>query len=125
MISPTTPWLRAEGAAALLVATILYATSGASWWLFGLLFLAPDLGMAGYFAGPRIGAMTYNLVHTYAAPALLAACGLLLAAPLAVHLALVWTAHIGFDRMLGYGLKLPAGFTATHLGPIGRPRPAA
>jgi len=30
--------------------------------------------------------------------------------------ALIWTAHIGLDRAMGYGLKLPDGFKRTHLG---------
>lgn len=33
---------------------------------------------------------------------------------------IIWTAHIGFDRMMGYGLKYSAGFGFTHLGVIGR-----
>ncbi len=32
-----------------------------------------------------------------------------------VSLALVWFAHIGFDRMVGYGLKYPTDFFDTHL----------
>lgn len=32
----------------------------------------------------------------------------------------VVAAHVGFDRALGYGLKLPTGFKDTHLGRIGR-----
>jgi hypothetical protein len=34
--------------------------------------------------------------------------------------ATIWVAHIGFDRMLGYGLKYPTAFSDTHLGRIGR-----
>ena len=34
--------------------------------------------------------------------------------------ALIWAAHIGFDRALGYGLKYPTSFGETHLGRIGR-----
>ena len=44
--------------------------------------------------------------------------------PLAGTLALIWFAHIGFDRMLGYGLKHGAGFRFTHLGRIGKDKPA-
>jgi hypothetical protein len=29
-------------------------------------------------------------------------------------------AHVGMDRALGYGLKLPSAFQDTHLGRIGR-----
>jgi hypothetical protein len=32
----------------------------------------------------------------------------------------LWLGHAGFDRMLGYGVKLPSGFQDTHLGRIGR-----
>ena len=86
-----------------------------------LLFLAPDLAMLGYLRSPRFGALIYNLGHTYAAPALLALAGLALGPP-AYGLAAIWAAHIGFDRLLGYGLKLGTGFEQTHLGPIGKAR---
>jgi hypothetical protein len=39
--------------------------------------------------------------------------------PLAGPLALIWLAHIGIDRALGYGLKYASGFGFTHLGRIG------
>jgi hypothetical protein len=32
----------------------------------------------------------------------------------------VLLAHVGMDRALGYGLKLPTDFRDTHLGRIGR-----
>ena len=112
---------RLEGLAALALGVAAYAWLGQSWWVFALLFLAPDLAMLGYLRSPRLGALTYNLGHTYAAPALLALAGLALG-PLAYGLAAIWTAHIGFDRLLGYGLKLETGFEQTHLGPIGKAR---
>jgi hypothetical protein len=34
-------------------------------------------------------------------------------------IALIWVNHIGVDRLLGYGLKYPAGFGWTHLGRMG------
>ncbi len=82
--------LRLEGAAAFAAAVALYAHAGFSWPLFALLILAPDLAMLPYLIGPRAGAAAYNL------------------------------AHIGMDRMLGYGLKYASGFADTHLGRIGR-----
>ena len=112
---------RLEGLAALALGVAAYAWLGQSWWVFALLFLAPDLAMLGYLRSPRLGALTYNLGHTYAAPAVLALAGLALG-PLAYGIAAIWTAHIGFDRLLGYGLKLEAGFEQTHLGPIGKAR---
>ena len=114
---------RLEGLAALALGVAAYAWLGQSWWVFALLFLAPDLAMLGYLRSPRLGALTYNLGHTYAAPAVLALAGLVLG-PLAYGVAAIWTAHIGFDRLLGYGLKLDSGFEHTHLGPIGKARRA-
>ena len=107
--------LRIEGAILLLLSILLYNLIGGSWLLFVLLFLAPDLSMLGYLSGPRTGAITYNLFHTYVLPSLFAALGLLVGSLLLVSLALVWFAHIGFDRMVGYGLKYPTGFFDTHL----------
>lgn len=112
--------LRAEGAALLLIAVALYARVGGSWWLFAILFLAPDLSCLGYFGGARIGAITYNAAHTLVGPLLLASAGILLPLQVLIPLALIWVAHIGFDRLLGYGLKYAAGFGFTHLGQIGR-----
>lgn len=111
--------LRAEGAVICLLAALLYWRLGASWWLFAVLFLVPDVSLLGYLAGPRAGAIIYNAAHTLAAPLLLAAAGLLLPAALIIPLSLIWTAHIGFDRMVGYGLKYAAGFGFTHLGRVG------
>ena len=105
--------LRAEGAGVLVAACWAYGAVGGSWWLFAVLFLVPDLSMLGYVRGPRAGALVYNLGHTYLAPLLLLAVGQ--GAGLATALGLIWGAHIGFDRMLGYGLKYPWAFKATHL----------
>ena len=112
--------IRAEGAALLIVSVILYAKVGQSWWLFAILFLAPDLSFTGYLGGPQLGAIVYNAAHTLVAPMLLAVAGFVLPADILIPMALIWSAHIGFDRMLGYGLKYAAGFGFTHLGRIGR-----
>ena len=108
--------LRAEGAAMLAGGALLYWSNGGSWWLFALLLLAPDLSMLGYLGGPRFGAAAYNAFHSYPLPAALGIVGLLAGAPLAVGVALVWFAHIGMDRMFGYGLKYASGFGDTHMG---------
>ena len=110
--------LRAEGAALLLTSVMLYWVSGGSWLLFALLLLVPDLSMLGYLAGPRVGAPVYNVFHAYPLPAALGAFGLLGGSPLALAVALVWFAHIGMDRLVGYGLKYPTEFKDTHLGRV-------
>ncbi len=86
--------------------------------MFAALFFAPDVSFAGCLAGPRFGAAIYNVAHSYLGPLILAATLLSLGTGLTV--ALVWIAHVGFDRALGYGLKYPTAFGDTHLGRIGR-----
>jgi uncharacterized protein DUF4260 len=108
--------LRVEGGVLLLAALVIYGQTGGNWWLFALLLLAPDLSMLGYRAGNATGAAVYNLAHTEVFPALLSAAGLLAGQPVLLSLALIWFAHIGMDRVLGYGLKFPGGFKQTHLG---------
>jgi hypothetical protein len=114
---------RLEGAAMLGLGIVAYAWLGQSWWIFALLFLLPDLSMLGYLRGATTGMYSYNLIHTYVAPALLALLGLAVG-PVAYGLAAIWTAHIGLDRMLGYGLKHAEGFGHTHLGLVGKARRA-
>ena len=54
------------------------------------------------------------------APMALMTTGFGFASPLTLSIAMIWLAHIGFDRALGYGLKYSAGFGFTHLGRIGK-----
>lgn len=111
-------WLRLEGLAVLVLVLLLYREGGHSWLLLATLLLVPDLSFAAYLAGPRVGAAVYNVVHSYVGPAAAAAIALLVGrSPV---LALIWAAHIGMDRALGYGLKYPTGFGDTHLGRLGR-----
>ena len=109
---------RLEGLATLICAVVLYASTGTSWWLFALLLLVPDVSMVGYLLGNRVGQTTYNIVHTYAVPMMLALAGLALRQPILISLSLIWLAHIGMDRAIGYGLKEAEGFRFTHLGAL-------
>lgn len=114
--------LRAEGAAALAAAIIVWGGEGGSWVLFPLVLLVPDVSMLGYLAGPRIGAISYNLAHNWVLALLLAVPGWWLEIGPLVLAGAVVAAHVGLDRLLGYGLKYPTAFTDTHLGRIGRGR---
>lgn len=107
--------LRLEGAAVLAGSLALYFDQGFGWVALVVLALAPDLTMAGYAAGPRVGAVAYDVVHTEALPVALAVGGVLADETTAVQLALIWLAHIGADRLLGFGLKYPSAFGDTHL----------
>jgi hypothetical protein len=113
--------LRLEGLTLFVGMTLLYGVWDGSWWVYAFLFLAPDLSFAAYLAGPRAGAIVYNAAHSYMAPMALMITGFALSSPLVLSIAMIWLAHIGIDRALGYGLKYAAGFGFTHLGRIGRP----
>jgi hypothetical protein len=112
--------LRLEGLTLFAGMTLLYAVWGGSWWVYAILFLAPDLSFAAYLADPKTGAIVYNAAHSYMVPVALMTAGFALAQPLILSVAMIWMAHIGIDRALGYGLKYSAGFGFTHLGRIGR-----
>ena len=113
--------LRLEGLAVAAISAALYARTGASWWLFAALWLAPDLSMLGYLGGrPCWGARIYNAFHTYLLPGLLALASLVLHDFRLLPVALIWMNHIGVDRLLGFGLKYSDGFGFTHLGRAGR-----
>jgi hypothetical protein len=112
--------LRLEGLTLFAGMTLLYAVWEGSWWVYAILFLAPDLSFAAYLAGPKVGAAVYNAAHGYMAPVSLMVAGFALSSPLVLSIAMIWMAHIGIDRALGYGLKYTAGFGFTHLGRIGK-----
>ncbi|MBC6906512.1 DUF4260 family protein [Saccharophagus sp. K07] len=114
--------LRLEGLLVLILSLLVYAQYGSGWTLFAILFLLPDLSLLAYFSGPRIGAAAYNAAHSYIGALLLVTWGFLLGGSLALALGIIWVAHIGFDRAMGYGLKSPEGFRFTHLGLIGQSR---
>ena len=107
--------LRLEGVAILAATVFFYARGHFAWWLFAVLFLSPDIFMLGYLANAKVGAALYNLVHTYGSPVVLLLVGWSLGAPQVTPYGLIWLAHLGFDRMLGYGLKYPTQFGDTHL----------
>jgi hypothetical protein len=114
----TTPRLilQTEGAALFAISLFAYAHLGNGWWLFATLILFPDIFMFGYLSNPRLGAALYNLGHTTVLPLATLAAGYMLAMPTVAAISLIWLAHIGFDRMVGYGLKFPDAFGHTHLG---------
>jgi hypothetical protein len=107
--------LHLEGAAVLAGSLVLYFHEGFGWLALVLLVLAPDLAMAGYAAGERIGSVTYDLAHNEVLPIALGVAGVLADGGLALQLALIWLAHTGLDRLVGYGLKYPSAFNDTHL----------
>jgi hypothetical protein len=102
------------------LAIFLFSSLGYDWWWFVLLILAPDLGMLGYLAGTRVGAITYNLLHHKAIAITAYIVGALVGSQLLQFAGLIILAHSSLDRVMGYGLKYPDSFQHTHLGMIGR-----
>jgi len=113
-------WLRIEGLVMLVGAITLFFTQDKPWWLIPLIIFLPDLFMVGYLGNTRIGAFLYNLGHSYLLPALVCAIGLWQHQQWTLALGLLWFAHIGMDRVGGYGLKYPDHFGHTHLGWLGQ-----
>ena len=114
--------LRLEGAALLAAAILLHVHAGGSWGMAAALFLVPDLSLLAFLWGPRAGVLAYNATHSTLGGMGLAMGGTLLGDLLLLSLAATWLGHVGFDRMLGYGLKHSASFHHTHLGVIGKAR---
>lgn len=115
-------WLRIEGAAAFAAGLALFGANGGSWLLLIPMLLLPDVSAVGYLAGPRTGAFTYNLAHTWAPGLATLGLGVLTGSTAIRIAAAVLIAHVGVDRAAGYGLKLPSSFQDTHLGRIGSAR---
>jgi hypothetical protein len=109
--------LQLEGAFVFVSSLLAYRYNHGSWLQFVLLFLVPDVSMFGYLVNTRIGAIVYNAIHTYVGPLILAGYSLWAGHHTRLLLALTWFAHIGFDRLLGFGLKYPTRFKDTHLDP--------
>lgn len=113
-------WLRLEGLAAFGAGLALFGASVGNWLFIIPLILLPDISAVGYLAGPRIGAFGYNLVHNWVPGIVTLAMAAWLDSPALGLVAGVLIAHVGMDRAVGYGLKLPGSFQDTHLGRMGR-----
>ncbi|GAA0413717.1 MAG: DUF4260 domain-containing protein [Bacillota bacterium] len=108
-------WMHLEGAAVLMISIFFYAMYDFSWFVFAIFLLVPDISMVGYMKNTKSGATLYNIFHSYILPVLLVVIGFLFLYSFLIMIALIWIAHIGMDRMIGYGLKYPTAFKDTHL----------
>jgi hypothetical protein len=111
------PLLQFESAAVHIVSVLTYRGNRGGWLEFVLLFLVPDVSMTGFVANACVGFVIYNAVHTYVGPLALGCYAVWSDQRQAFLLSLIWAAHIGLDRMLGFGLKYPTRFKDTHLNP--------
>ncbi|HEX2698281.1 MAG TPA: DUF4260 domain-containing protein [Anaerolineales bacterium] len=112
--------LKLEEAMMFLFSIFLFSKLDYAWWWYPLLILTPDLSMAGYLVGPKVGAFTYNLAHHKALSIGLYILGIMLANQPLQLVGLILFGHSSMDRVLGYGLKYADAFEHTHLGMIGR-----
>lgn len=115
MLSKPGILLRIEGALIFVLSLIFYQSLGARWWVLIAAFLWPDLFMLGYLVSVRLGSQLYNFVHTYILPFALVGVAYYKQSNALMSFALIWLAHIGLDRALGFGLKYPTFFKDTHL----------
>jgi hypothetical protein len=90
------------------------------WWWYLILLFGPDISMAGYFGGNKIGAASYNLFHHKGIAVSLFVIGLLMPDEWFQIFGIVLFGHSSMDRLFGYGLKTAEGFKYTHLGMIGK-----
>ncbi|WP_188382668.1 DUF4260 domain-containing protein [Ornithinibacillus halotolerans] len=110
--------LHIEGFAVFAFCLFIYGYNEFNWLLFFILLLAPDISMLGYLHNPRTGAMLYNIFHTYVTPLIVIFIAFLFSYSLILAIGIIWMAHIGMDRMVGYGLKYPQAFKDTHLNRV-------
>lgn len=112
--------LKLEELAMLLLGIYVFGFLHYEWWLFLILFLAPDLGMAGYAFGNKAGAFLYNVFHHKGLAIMIYLTGFFFNIAVLQLIGIMIFSHAAFDRLLGYGLKYEQGFRYTHLGTIGK-----
>ncbi|GAA4080855.1 DUF4260 domain-containing protein [Amphibacillus indicireducens] len=110
--------LHIEGLAVFALSFYIYHHFQFSWILFVALLFVPDLAMLGYFINPKLGSMIYNLFHTYTVAISVLFIGLLLSSSITLSIGIIWLAHIGMDRLFGFGLKYPTAFKDTHFNRV-------
>jgi hypothetical protein len=112
--------IRLEELAMFLFSIFIFSSLPFVWWLFPLLFLAPDLSMIGYAVNNKLGAALYNFFHHKGVALLCMVIGYYFRNDWWILTGAILFGHSSFDRLLGYGLKLDEGFSFTHLGRIGK-----
>ncbi len=110
--------LRFEELAQLLACMYIFSLLNFSWWWFTILLLTPDIGILGYLINPKIGALTYNLLHNKVAALLIYSLGIYFSTDILKLVGVILYAHAAMDRTVGYGLKYSDAFEHTHLGTI-------
>ncbi len=106
--------LRAEGLPLFVAGAAAYGALGGPWLAFIPLLLVPDASAIGFVRDARLGAATYNLAHNLVTAGAVLGLGLWLGIGWLAIAGAILLAHIGMDRVAGYGLKYPTTFKDTH-----------
>lgn len=110
--------LRIEAFFVFIGSLYLYSKFSFPWSSFFIYFLVPDLSFAGYLMSQKLGALIYNMAHSYILPLFLGILAIYTTDVELQKFSLIWISHIGLDRTLGFGLKYTRGFKYTHLGDL-------
>jgi hypothetical protein len=113
-------FLRVDGFLLFIASLLLFSSIRQSWWLVPLLLFVPDIFMVGYAKSTKVGALIYNTGHSYLLPTVTTMFGWYQHHHLVLAIGLIWLAHVGMDRFLGYGLKYDDNFKHTHLGNLSK-----
>src|SRR5699024_302243 len=97
--------LHMEGMIIFIGAMIIYGMMDYNWWLFIILLLAPDVSMLGYLKNEIFCSYIYYIFHTYVLAFLVIGIGYWTQTTLLIGIGIIWVAHIGMDRLFGFGLK--------------------
>jgi len=110
--------LHMEGSIVFALCIYFYFSLGFSWITFLVFLFTPDISALAYLKNNKVGSTVYNLFHTYCLPMALLLYGVVANNDIVLMMSLIWIAHIGMDRMFGYGLKYPTKFQDTHLNRV-------
>lgn len=108
--------LKLEELAMFLFSIYLFGLTDFAWWWYPALILLPDISMLGYIAGPRKGAIAYNLFHHKGVALMVLCLGWYIPEPWLILAGIVLFGHSSLDRVFGYGLKYFDSFHHTSLG---------
>ena len=113
-------YLQIDGLVLFIAMIVLFAATHQHWWIFAVLLFVPDAFILGYLKNPRLGALLYNVGHSYLAPTVTIFVGWRASSLLTMAIGIIWLGHVGLDRFLGYGLKYDDNFKTTHLGSLSK-----
>lgn len=110
--------LRLEGIVLLLATTAAFTKTGQPLWWAGVVILLPDFVLPKRVRDTRIGGLVYDVTHTYPLPSIVMFIAVVtdyeFVLPITA-IALLWFAHIGFDRLIGRGEKYDGAFVDKQL----------